>query len=259
MNTLRDVHQAYKTGKKGEPLDVAVEKSPSRTKHLAHKIGFSSFSREEKVIAEIESATQEKVATDFAETLAHAQGLNKDVLLVLEAAAALVKGPKKYPVEGNPWREDRRDKDYAQKRDVMLNSGFEGSSRGIAVSTGLGAIDIDSIKWQTAQALTVPVDSLAISSYADKNADGQLTGGVRSTLQINDLEYNPDNPHPESGNRFKGSMSIDIDESGRIVKFGMARAGQTGYTMEDPAHMKIDLSEFLQGVRQSVEQEVETQ
>ncbi len=258
MNTLRDIHQAYKTGAKGEPLHITTDKSPSRIKRLAHKMGSSSFSRQERMIAAYETEAQERVAADFAETLAHAQGLNKDILLVLEAAAAIPRKTNKPPLEGNRWREDRRDSGYAQKRDLMLTSGFEDAKHGLPISGGLGSLDIDSIKWQSADMLTVPVDYLSVSSLAHKTPDGQLTS-VTSSLQINNLEYDPENPHPETGNRFKGSMSIDVDDSGRIVKFGMARAGQTGYTMEDPALMQIDLGKFLQGVRQSVEQEVEAQ
>ena len=250
MAKLREIHQAYKTGAKGEQLPADAEKKPSRIARLAHQMGASSFSRQEKMIAAYEQMDQAQVTAEFEEALSKAEGYNKDILLILKEAARIPREHNKTPLRG--FIDKPADGSVAQKRTLDLRSGTVVDDKDLAVIEGLGTF---TYKRQgtgsTQEDATVPIDHVSLTSSAHKDKEGNVTG-VTSTLFLNDSTYNPNLP-VEKSDRLKGSVKIGVDQSGNITEFGLERANQYGLTMEDPTNMQ-NFAELLEKIRASVVQ-----
>jgi hypothetical protein len=236
MTKFQEIKEAHILGSNGQELRG---KRPL-LQRIAHGLGKQTF----KYGLELEDSHNRESNAVFVDTIKTAKGTNKDLLLLMQEAAKIPREHNSNPLVGVGWTEAGV---HSQRR--VLTLGLEASS--VPLIDKLPPITIDSSAWSSADGFTMSVDTLSITSEAHEDKEGNVTG-VSSTIQVNDLPYDPDLLPPEKSPRLKESVRIVIDESGTIQEFGIVRANNHGFIKENPGLMQINLAEFLAEVQQSV-------
>jgi hypothetical protein len=244
MNKLQVIHKAYNDGTNGESLPD-VQKT-SRLVRVAHNLGRRSYNK----AIEQNNRLDDEMNASFNEAFEKAQGLNKNILAILEQAAKIPREHSSKPL----WGVTMNHGDGTRTQDRLLTLSFGKSVNpdfDTPVTNSLGAIHIDSSQWAD-NGLRTPVNTISFISRASLDGNGAVEA-VTSGITINQPIYDPDNIVFDEGGFFTGGSKLTIDADGGIGEVGTTRSDQTGFTIEDAQHIRTNTPELLVAVLASVE------
>lgn len=240
---MKKIHAAYKLGAEGKP---SPEGAP-RLQRLAHRIGHRGLANTVAINAELD--TRKKA--EFDETVASAQGFNKQALQIIEEAAQI-------PGDGRPfWAPESIDSDGNRSKQwiASFSSGKDqdpSRPNKTPLVASLGTLHVDIPNWAH-NGITMTIDNFAIESIAPIGDDGHIEP-ASTTLYFNSRPYEADGEHLTLDNSVTGGAKIVIDSTGGIVELGLTRGNNSGYVNEDPRHVQTNLGAFLEGAKAAVNQ-----
>lgn len=188
---------------------------------------------------------------EFEQMKQHAEGYNKAVLDIFEAALA-IPSPTEHrplgvtwvkPIEGDtPYIQQVRAFSVGDTTGLPLQSIYE------PLATDLGSLHIDSPNWGH-NGYFAPIRRVIVDVEAPLLGDSAI-GSPRTILTFNEKTYDPDkNTEPEE---FDGSVRVTVDQDGKIATIERHTKYQTGWTADDLKTTKVNLDEVLKNLHSSV-------
>lgn len=238
---MKQLCETYRLAIEGHPLP----EGSSRLQRIAYGLGRRSAA----MTVGFNERLDRNMRARFTGAVAHSEGVNRQALEVMQAAADIPHQASSQPLWGAmiTTPQGRRLAQWNTRLSFGLDRDPSRPDK-TPLMTALGSLRIEGAEWAPG-GLIVPVDNLTIVSAALEDNNGNV-GAAKTDIYINSRPSDFETLAAEVDSS-KG-VRLSIDPAGAITALAVTRYHINDYIDEDPTKLQVHLSEFLDGVQNAV-------